>query len=834
MADFRYFTRSNGSFQGKPRVYFTAHPDDYDIYLEEIREELLRRHNCAVFYLDAKTAPDEVEDYALKLGEMQLFVIPVTEKLLTTPSRAMDVEIPFAFKHHIPVLTLMQDSGLEELYSQKFGDLQFLDKSVTDPTAIPYEEKLTKYLKSIIVGDKLARKIRDSFDAYIFLSYRKKDRKYAQELMRMIHSNPACRDIAIWYDEFLSPGESFNDAIKESLNKSDLFALAVTPNLLDDPNYIMDIEYPAAMESGKDIFPVEMLPTNSKELKEKYPGIPDAEDKNSIERFSKRLASIAEKYAIKENDSSADHMYYIGLAYLSGIDVEKDYEKAVKLITYAADQGYIRAIVKLISMYENGEGVERDYQKAVEMREKLLRGRTGIYRKKPSWKTARLVLRDQLALGSAYESMAQFLSARKTYEKMHKTCEEFAQEYDNKELDEYRADSAEAIGEILLEQYLHQKVKDNSYLDDAEKWYRNGLEIYEQIAMDHPDIPIRMQIVNCCMSLGRLAEIRGDTGTAEKWYQKGIQVAQATVEDMGQEDTLAMLVINYYQLGKMAKMRKDYDTAMKWLLKAMELCRELADVLGAEKSRSMLANSYGELGDIEAERGRLRQADSWYLKSLEIAEPLAKETSKAKHRHFVVLSYDNLSRDAERIGRFEEAEKWLRKSLAILIKTEEETNTKEAKIELANCYESFSLIAQKRGDFSEAEQWLLKSAEKLGEITKYEKKLDSYAYECMVHISMSLGYNCLNKKEKNKVDEAKNWFDDSFGLMEAIAQYRDTEEDYIKLADGYFYAGLFIRNREYMKKALVFYTKLAEQNPEEPEYQSKIKLINDILKKNPE
>ena len=70
--------------------------------------------------------------------------------------------------------------------------------------------------------------------------------------------------------------------------------------------------------------------------------------------------------------------------------------------------------------------------------------------------------------------------------------------------------------------------------------------------------------------------------------------------------------------------------------------------------------------------------------------------------------------------------------------------------------------------------------------------------------------------------------------MEAIAQYRDTEEDYIKLADGYFYAGLFIRNREYMKKALVFYTKLAEQNPEEPEYQSKIKLINDILKKNPE
>ena len=318
----------------KPRVYFTCYTGDFISTFDIICRDLFRTLHCAVYYLsdpDMRLTDEEQEN---DLMSMQLFVIPVTEKLLTTPSRAMDVEIPFAFKHHIPVLTLMQDSGLEELYSQKFGDLQFLDKSVTDPTAIPYEEKLTKYLKSIIVGDKLARKIRDSFDAYIFLSYRKKDRKYAQELMRMIHSNPACRDIAIWYDEFLSPGESFNDAIKESLNKSDLFALAVTPNLLDDPNYIMDIEYPAAMESGKDIFPVEMLPTNSKELKEKYPGIPDAEDKNSIERFSKRLASIAEKYAIKENDSSADHMYYIGLAYLSGIDVEKDYEESTIITGY--------------------------------------------------------------------------------------------------------------------------------------------------------------------------------------------------------------------------------------------------------------------------------------------------------------------------------------------------------------------------------------------------------------------------------------------------------------------------------------------------------------------
>lgn len=121
---------------------------------------------------------------------MQLFVVPVTTKLLTKENRAMDVEVPFAFENHIPVLPLMQESGLDDVYNKIFGDLQYLNKRDLDPTVIQYDEKLTKYLESVIVGDELAKKIRAAFGAYIFLSYRKKDRKYAQELMSLIHSNP--------------------------------------------------------------------------------------------------------------------------------------------------------------------------------------------------------------------------------------------------------------------------------------------------------------------------------------------------------------------------------------------------------------------------------------------------------------------------------------------------------------------------------------------------------------------------------------------------------------------------------------------------------------------
>ncbi|MCD8068546.1 MAG: toll/interleukin-1 receptor domain-containing protein, partial [Lachnospiraceae bacterium] len=173
-----------------------------------------------------------------ELSRMQLFVIPITSRFLFKENSAREVYFQFAMDHHIPVLPLMQEGGLEEDFNRICGDLQFLDKNaaISDPTAQPYEQKLETFLASVLLGDELAEKVRKAFDAYIFLSYRKKDRKYAQELMRLIHQNDFCRDIAIWYDEFLVPGEDFNHAIQDAMEKSELFTFVVTPNLLEQDN----------------------------------------------------------------------------------------------------------------------------------------------------------------------------------------------------------------------------------------------------------------------------------------------------------------------------------------------------------------------------------------------------------------------------------------------------------------------------------------------------------------------------------------------------------------------------------------------------------------------
>jgi hypothetical protein len=232
MSLLKYKTNNNTQPNKKQKIYYTAHEKDFNIYFNEISQEILSDYDVAIWYRDIEKEikKDNEEEHLSDLSQMNLFVIPVTTRLLTTPNYAVE-EYRYALEKHIPVLPIVVESGLTDLFNEKFGEIQYLDKTSKDITSISYEKKFKKYLDGIIIGDELTKKIQNEFDSYIFLSYRKKDRIYAQELMKIIHSNEKFRDIAIWYDEFLTPGENFNNEIMDALNKSDLFTLVVTPNL---------------------------------------------------------------------------------------------------------------------------------------------------------------------------------------------------------------------------------------------------------------------------------------------------------------------------------------------------------------------------------------------------------------------------------------------------------------------------------------------------------------------------------------------------------------------------------------------------------------------------
>lgn len=341
------------------RVYFACHPEDFENCFSKVCNDFFSTHDCSIFYTTDMKEEISDQDIEVAIGSNHLFVLPITYKLLFSPNRAIDIDFPYAQSVGMPILPIIMELGAEELYASddRFGTLQYLNAFSSDTTAISYAQKLKKYLDAVLISDEMAKRVRAAFDAYIFLSYRKKDRSYANELMQIIHRNPECQDIAIWYDEFLTPGESFKDNIIKMMRDSKLFALLVTPNLLEEPdgkpNYVMGAEYPSAKEMGLPILPAEMQPTDKEILRLKFKDIPACIDPHQEQDFHALLIESLSRIARNENDNDIEHNFLIGLAYYEGIDVETNRERGIRLITEAAESGLLEAMRWLIDMYNS-------------------------------------------------------------------------------------------------------------------------------------------------------------------------------------------------------------------------------------------------------------------------------------------------------------------------------------------------------------------------------------------------------------------------------------------------------------------------------------------------
>lgn len=366
-------TRGGSTPKGKRRVYFTCHPKDFDKYFQKVCDDIFKTQDCAIYYTADMSAPIPEQYVESDLGQMNLFVVPITYALLTEKNRAMDFDLAYAMRDDvsIPILPLMMENGIDFFYEKKFGNRQYFSPYSQDLSAIGYEEKLKKYLSSILLDDGTIDRIRKAFDAYIFLSYRKKDRNFANELMKQIHQNPLYRDIAIWYDEFLTPGEDFEENIHKAFDISKLFALLVTPNLVNEKNYVQTTEYPLARKSGKKILPAEWVNTDKKLLKEQYPDIPQCVNGKDQAELDKGIADALKTIALQSNDNDSEHCYLIGLAYLDGIDVEINVPYAIELITFAAEKEYPYAMNKLYQMYLEGDRVKMDYDVALKWAKRM-------------------------------------------------------------------------------------------------------------------------------------------------------------------------------------------------------------------------------------------------------------------------------------------------------------------------------------------------------------------------------------------------------------------------------------------------------------------------------
>ncbi len=604
---FLFRTRGDSDPYGKPKVYFTCHPDDFLPYFDEIAEDIFETQNCVICYKDPDLTYTENELRDLISGSFELMVIPVTSKLLNQSNSAMDVEFPIALEAHIPVLPLMQETGLDQRFAERFGTLHYLNKNLRDSTAISYDEKLRTYLDKILVSDDGMDKIRDAFDAYIFLSYRKKDRREAQELMRLIHSSDVYRDVAIWYDEFLVPGESFSESIARMLIKSDMFLLAVSPNLVNEDNYVRQVEYPAAKKQGKKILPAAIRSINSEEfqrLVKNFPGISECVDMRSAEELFAALKQLLGGIALREKLDNPIHNFFIGLAYLKGVDVEIDHDRAVKLITSAADSGLPEAMRKLSAMYGMGEGVPRDFERCVEWLEKLEKSLARQYEAAPDAVSGRALYDCLTDLEEAYRnaghrnkavetcgraiafaSDASFpwsaeAKARSLLNKGYYCYEDRDFMAAERCYDEARAGLRASFDLAILYERKSLLAKRAGETEKAERWLAEALKIREKLAGPGSKASVKSSLALSYLMMGDLVRSDGSARSAEPYYRKALNMFEALAREtrhVRDRDGLEVCCCALAEIADDPRQRKQYYQ------KAFEILSELAEETGSRE-----------------------------------------------------------------------------------------------------------------------------------------------------------------------------------------------------------------------------------------------------------
>ena len=194
------------------------------------------------------------------------------------------------------------------------------------------------------------------------------------------------------------------------MKKSQLFTLLVTLNLVNEKNYVMEVEYPMAVREDKKILPAEMQKTDASALRKYYNGIPDSVNSRKPKRFNSVIVNMLSNTTRTSDNISSYDKYLLGMAYLNGVDVEINNERAVQLLTESAEAERTEAIEKLVDIYYYGGSVSVDYHKALKWQKYLVE----IYQRQS---VDEEVLADSLGyLGVLYNQITEYDTALEYYE----------------------------------------------------------------------------------------------------------------------------------------------------------------------------------------------------------------------------------------------------------------------------------------------------------------------------------------------------------------------------------------------------------------------------------
>ena len=769
MTMLKYKTRAMSDPQGKPKVFFCCEPDDFSQYFGPVSNQILEKCNCTIWY-----HPSEEREYGsellYELSCMQLFVMPVTTNLLCGTGSTLSTEFTFAIEHHIPILPIIQENNINELFQQKCNGLQYLNCIDRNSHGESFSEKLEKYLSKVLLNDSLSEEVRKIFRARLFLSYRREDKQCVQSLIRDIHKNDSYCDVGIWYDEYLVPGENFRKAIYKAIAECDVFLMAITPNVISEHNFVKDEEYPLAAKLNKPILPVELVPTSQTELCTSFHSIPPCIVGEDREQLILALNSLLIKLGANRTFLSPEHKYLLGLAYLYGIEVEVDGKRANQMLSEAATSGIYDAAKKLSEMYRFGIGVERSIDTAIYWMRYMIELQMAEYIADPDYPKLDALFWECMQCGNFYLECDNYDGAYEQYSQGLSYITSISDFKDVPYLMRNIWAGNTMLAQLFLRKGEHVKAKEK-YLECLQ----NAI-----IAASHNNShEIRRDLALTLAQIGRCYLDNGDLEQAKTNYLKARKINTELAEETYSWENVRDLAASYQDLsyisyaeGNLTQARIHLESMKDITLSLSEESRELTD-------RRDLVLAYNEIAAICIEQGDLRAARDAAKNSLSLGIKIAKDTGISYDQINISISYDRLGDIYLQESALDKAMYYFRKSFALCASVYNTTHTIASQSALAVCYDNLGDIWHAKGRTKQAYGCRKKS---LG--IRYQLAKTINTIESIRNLSVSydrMGEICMAQGKMSKADE---YYSKSLTLRRDLNVKVSSSQSKLDLATG--------------------------------------------------
>lgn len=416
-------TKTRGSLSPENKNYIFVHSFSENDEINQLMDRILEfsfGRQLAVF--TAEPAGQVFEKFlGDELDAMNIY-IPMIDAayLAATEELSFDSETFFINlqKKGIFVLPVIRSKELLYDFMRLYGEIHGIFLSDQEDM-----KRLETEIERFIRTDDWAQKaLERAFTKQFFFSYRKKDRTFLLKTMRSIHNAAAGSDAAIWFDDFLIPGNDFQNEIRIKMQESDAFLLLVTPQLLEEGNYVITEEYPYARENKQGrILPLEAEKTDRKKLMACCSDLPEIVWFDNEEEINRSLKGLFGDQSSSEDDPEKE--YLLGICFLLGIMTEKDPNRSVKFLTSAAERGQIDACRQLFMMYNMGYGVYKNEKEAFQWRKKEY----GLIIQSADGNDKEAIEQLYSVLFDSYDGLVVYLASRKEQSEADEITKDFCE-----------------------------------------------------------------------------------------------------------------------------------------------------------------------------------------------------------------------------------------------------------------------------------------------------------------------------------------------------------------------------------------------------------------------